>query len=407
MNEQIKKNKSKTFFFLAYRALSYDFFLYFAIDTMYMSQVQGMSFSTISLLVTIYALSYIVFSIPAVKFVRWIGTANASRLGTASLLISIVLAFFAPWSIFVSKVFYAFGLVLKHVAEPKILKDNLKMYGFSEKYGKYNGLSQFIFALVDGITCIAAGFLFTIWPYAPLIICAFLVAVALVMSIFVKNEKEIYKKENGLPPHNTNIEKWEYIKLFKYHTTWLLLLFSMLFFGVMYCGTDILKMTYQDVGFSALTIAISIGIVKIIRSFITLGFSNIYNKLKFNAIYIVISFITVAFLCIGLGGMFLSGWPALIVMIIGSILLYVARDLYDTTRIDFVMNSNHLTKRQSLLSITNIGNYLGRMFMSLALTGILAKLSPAIANLILIGSTILFVITISLLLDRKRKVNKY
>ena len=88
--------------------------------------VKNMSFSTISLLVTVFALCYIILSFFAPKIVQWIGTANSSRLGVLLMLISMVLVFFDPWVIFVSRAFYAASLCLKNVAEPKILKETSK-----------------------------------------------------------------------------------------------------------------------------------------------------------------------------------------------------------------------------------------------------------------------------------------
>ncbi len=406
MNSQIRKNKSKTFFYLLYKGLSGDYFFYFAIDTMYLSQVKLMSFSSISLLITVFALCYIVVSIPMVHIVKWLGTSNASRIGTLMFLISVVMLFFDPWVIFVSRFFYATGISMKQIAEPKILKDNLKMYGLGDNYARYNSYSKFVYSIVDAATCIAAGFLFNVYVYAPIIMCGAILLITFVMSLFVKNEKEAYKKEHFIE-HSSSAHKHEYLHLFKYHTTWLLLFFAALFFGLIACGTDINKMVFQEIGFSSLTIAIAACLIRVVKALGSLGFGPIYKKLKFSSIYLVIAIISVGMLAIGLGGLFLEGTTALVIIGIGSALLYTSLDWFDLIRVDFVMNSQGLTKRQSLLSITNIGMYGGRLVISLALSGILSTQLASTANLILVGCIIPFALIISLFLSRKRKINKY
>lgn len=405
--ELVKKNKRKVYFFLAYKSITIDWLLVYAIDSLYYADVKGMSFSMISLLTTVFCLSFVVAQIPSIKLVRNMGTVNASRLGTFLLFLSTIFLFFDPWAIFVAEVLSGVALSIKNLAEPKILKDNLKMYGLSENFSKYGSISRFGFSFLTAIGTFAAGYLYEFWAYAPFILASSILFISVIMSFFIKNEKEIYKRENNLPKHNVAMEKFEYIKLFKYRTTWLLLFFSMIFFALVCCPMDINKMVLQQLDFSATTITTICGIAYLIRSFATLGFSYIYTKLKFNSIHIITAFLVAGLLMMGLGGIFLNGTSALIVLGIATTLLYSTKDPFQIVREDFVMNSKGLTKRQTLLSITNIGTYLGRTIMSLIISQILLTQSAAMVDLILLASLVPFAILISLLLARKRKINKY
>lgn len=405
--ELVKKNKRKVYFFLAYKSITIDWLLVYAIDSLYYADVKGMSFSMISLLTTVFCLSFIVAQIPGVKLVRNMGTVNASRLGTFLLFISTIFLFFDPWAIFVAEVLSGVALSIKNLAEPKILKDNLKMYGLSENFSKYNSISRFGFSFLTAIGTFAAGYLYEFWAYSPFILASSILFISVIMSFFIKNEKEIYKRENNLPKHNVALEKFEYIKLFKYRTTWLLLFFSMIFFALVCCPMDINKMVFQQLDFSATTITTITGIAYLIRSFATLGFGYVYAKFKFNSIHIITTFSVAGLLMMGLGGIFLNGISALIVLGIATTLLYLTKDPFQIVREDFVMNSKGLTKRQTLLSITNIGTYLGRTIMSLIISQILITQSAAMADLIILASLVPIAVLISLLLARKRKINKY
>lgn len=405
--ELVKKNKRKSYFFIIYKAITIDWLLIYAVDSIYYAEIKGMSFSMISLLTMVFCLSFAVAQIPCIKFVRWFGTANASRLGTILLFISTLFLFFDPWAMFVAQIFSGVGLSIKNLAEPKILKDNLKMYGLSDNFAKYGAISRFGFCFLTAVGTFAAGYLYEFWPYTPFVLASSILLIAVIMSFFIQNEKELYKKANNLPKHNVSIEKFEYIKLFKYRTTWLLLFLCLFYFALVCSPVDINKMVFQELNFTTTTITTITGIACMVRAFATLGFGYVYKKFKFNSIHILTAAIIIGLLMVGLGGLYLSGTAALIVLGIGSALLYSTKDPFHIVREDFVMNSKGLTKRQTLLSITNVGTNIGRMLMSLTISQILLTQTAAMTNLIMLGALVPISIVISLLLARKRKINKY
>lgn len=406
MEATVKKNKRKALYFTIYRALTYDWFFIYAIDSIYYNEIKLMSFSMISLLVTVASLTYIIVCVPMVRVARKIGTVQSSRIGTALFLIAAIMLLFEPWTIFLSQIVFMVGLALKNSSETKILKDNLKMYGLSKDFVKYGSITQFTWAFVNTISTVCAGFLYTVWPYAPIVACTIILVIALIMSIFIHNEKEIYKKQNNLPAHEVKLEKFEFFKLFKYHTTWILLFFSMIFYGLISGSMDITKMAFQELQFTATTITIVCAIAYFLRAFTAYGFSFIYKKMRFKSIYLILAVSAGGILMIGLGGLLASGTTALIIMAVGTVLLYSSRDPYNLFRDNFVMNSNGLTKRQTLLQITYVGNYAGRLIVSFSISYILLSQTVAVTYLIILA-LVPFAILISLLLHRKQKVNKY
>lgn len=407
MDAQIKSNKRKINLLMLYQALSCDWLFIYAVDSIYLNEVLGMSFSAISLTMTVLSLAYIICQLPIVKLVRKIGTVHASRIGTLCYLLAAVLFIFDTWTVFVSFVVFAIGMAFKTPSDSKILKDNLKMYGMSTSYAKYCGYIKLLYQLLSAASCLAAGYMYQAWAYAPVVGGCVLMAAALILSIFVKNEKEEYKKANNLPAHQTQFEKFEFFKLFKYHTTWLLVIFSALFSALVSCNMDINKMAFQEIGISALSITIVNAIVRTIRAFSIFGFNTIYKKMSFNATYLILGILNAGIITLGLGGTFLSGTAALIVMSIGTVLIYISRDPFNIIREDFVMNSNGLTKRQTLLSLTNMGRYVGRLIFSLAISGLLLSQTAAVTGMILCACITPVLIIMTILLARKRKINQY
>lgn len=406
MNTSLKANKRKALLFSIYRGLTADWFFIYAIDSLFYSDVKMMSFSQISLIATIASLSYILICLPTVRLARKIGTMRSTQLATAMFLISALMMIFNPLVIFLSQPVFMFGVALKNASDPKILKDNLKMYGLSEDYPKYAGISKFVWTFVNAISTLLSGFMYDAWPYSPIVASCIVLTIMFVLSFFVKNEKEIFKRQNNMPAHNVKLEKFEIIKLFKYRTTWLLLAFSMIVFGFIAAGMDIAKLPLQELNFSTVTITTLCLIAYLVRAFVAFGFGYIYKKLRFNSIYIVISLCTVGILMMGLGGLFATGTLALIIMGSGMAMLYASRDPFNLIREDFVMNSNGLTKRQTLLQVTLIGNYLGRLIATFVVSCLLTTQTVFITLLLLL-SLAPFAIIISLLLRRKQKINKY
>lgn len=408
MEDILKKNKRKIYFYTIYKALAYDFYFFYAIDSLFYTEIINMSFSTISLVATVYAFFVMLLQIPMVRVVRKIGTVNSSRIGTLCYLMAGILTFFNIYTIFIAQLVFAIGVGLKNPSEAKLLKDNLKMYGLSENYAKYTGISKFIYSIITALATFVAGMLFEIAYYIPLILCYSFLIIASIMSIFIKNEKEIYKKQNNLPQHNTEIEKHEVFKLFKYRTTWLLVFLSIFFSAAIACSMDINKQAYQELGIASATlITIIVGIAYVFRAFSSLLFNFVYKKIKFNAIYIIIALIGSGILMLSLGSIFATGTTALIIMGIGTTLLYTSRDPYNTLKDDFVMNSKGLTKRQTLLSITNSASYLGRFALSFMISMLLLSQTVASTYLIIFSSMTPFLILFAILVSRKRKINKY
>ncbi len=406
MNESVKINKRKALLFSIYRGLTADWFFIYAIDSIFYSEVKMMSFSQISLIATIASLSYILVCLPTVRLVRKIGTVRSTQLGTALLLISAVMMVFDPIVIYISQLVFMLGVALKNSSDSKILKDNLKMYGLSKDYTKYSGISKFIWTFVNAFSTILSGFMFDFWPYSPIVASCIVMFIMLVLSFFVKNEKEAFKKTNNLPAHTVKLEKFEFIKLFKYKTTWLLLFFSIIFYGFIAGGMDVAKLPFQEMNFSTVTITTVCLIAYFLRAITAFAFGFIYEKLRFNSIYIVISLCSIGALMLGLGGILSAGTTALIIMGIGIALLYSSRDPFNLIREDFVMNSNGLTKRQTLLQITSIGTYLGRLIITLVISIVLNYQTIFTVFLLLLALTP-FCIVISVLLRRKQKINKY
>ena len=182
--------------------------------------------------------------------------------------------------------------------------------------------------------------------------------------------------------------------------------FAIFFYGFVAGGMDIAKLPFLELNFSTVTITTVCLIAYFLRAITAFAFGFIYEKLRFNSIYIVISLFTVGALLLGLGGILFTGTTALIVMAIGISLLYSSKDPFNLIREDFVMNSNGLTKRQTLLQITSIGNYLGRLIVTFSISIILNYQTIFVTILLLLVLTPLCVV-ISLLLRRKQKINKY
>lgn len=406
MNESVQANKKKALLFSIYRGLTADWFFIYAIDSIFYSDVKMMSFSQISLIATIASLSYIIVCLPTVRLVRKIGTMRSTQLATAMLLISAFMMVFNPLVIFLSQPVFMFGVALKNASDPKILKDNLKMYGLSQDYTKYASISKFIWTFVNAISTLLAGYMFDAWPYAPIVASCVVLTIMFILSFFVKNEKEIYKRQNHLPAHNVKLEKFEFFKLFKYRTTWLLLIFSMTIFGLIAAGMDIAKLPFQELNFSTVTITTVCLIAYLIRALSAFCFGFIYKKIRFNSIYIVITLCSVGVLLLGLGGLIFTGILALIIMGTGIALLYASRDPFNLIREDFVMNSNGLTKRQTLLQVTMMGTFFGR-FISTFVVSLILNTQTVFTTLLFLLVLTPICVVISILLRRKQKMNKY
>lgn len=184
--DEIEKNKKHNLrLFPFYKMLSWDLLFFYAISYLFLTEVKGFSTSNILFADAFYPLFKAMLQIPCTILIDRIG--KRSSLVVANTAVSLfVLLNIGCTSIHVlilANLFNAFGFVIKSTAEPNVLYESLPS-GSSRRtlFAKKDGFCGALFYYFDAITSIAAGFLYVINPYYPLVLCLIMTIISTLLS---------------------------------------------------------------------------------------------------------------------------------------------------------------------------------------------------------------------------------
>lgn len=304
--------------------LSSDLIFFIAINTLFLTQVKGLTSSEINLMTTIGVLISLFFYLFSHKIIKRIGNLTSIKLGTLLILIASVLFTISKHlALFIiAEILYEVSFVFKSV-DTVVLNNNLIYEHQSDKFVKIKSKATTIYSIATLITSLLAGLLFSINPYIPMIICIIICLNNFVMAHFIYEIKE----DNSKTIKNTSNK----IKFNKIIIT-TIIVYGLLYGTVAVCQTnDKLFMQYKLQEFmqiSNISLALSfiLFLSRISRLFSNIFFIHIYDKLKNKIIYLInILLITSVSLFIT-GHIQTNPKAGIILMSIGFLLLLALRD---------------------------------------------------------------------------------
>lgn len=195
---KMRKNNMKLY--PMYRIVGADWIFFYGVKVLFLTQVKNISPANIVLAGSIYAFSYIVFQIFSMILVEKIGKKRSIVLGQTLKFIAMLIIIYCPnfWWLLASSVFKAAGNCLKAISESTLLNASIpttKRKGdiFSKIDGK--GYSKYCF--FGATSLLISGFLYSINPYIPIILCLIVNFLAIAISAnFVDIEKITSNTEN-------------------------------------------------------------------------------------------------------------------------------------------------------------------------------------------------------------------
>ena len=203
IKENAKKRKNIKLFPI-YKMLSWDLLFFYAIIFLYLVQVKKLTASQVLLADAMYNIAIIMSLLPSGKIVDKIGKKNSVIIANICVSISILIIILMNnfYHLIIAYAVMAFGYSIKGIAENIILYDSLPN---GKRRGKLfsiiDGKSSSYFYYIDAISAITTGFLYTINPNVPLILCLIMCIISTILAFKFKHTNTIDKKQNA------NIEK--------------------------------------------------------------------------------------------------------------------------------------------------------------------------------------------------------
>ena len=189
--EEIKAKRNNAKMFPIYKMFSWDLLFFYSTQYLFYTTTKGLTPGEVLKVEAFYPLFIIIMQLPAAICADLLGRKRSLVLGNLIMALYIFLLIILPgfMGIFIANIVYAFGYSLKGIQETNILYDSTATKGWEGLYPKINGKGATAYYILDGIASLAAGYLFVINQYLPMICCLVITVISTIIAI---NFKDIY-----------------------------------------------------------------------------------------------------------------------------------------------------------------------------------------------------------------------
>lgn len=381
--------------------LSSDLIFFIAINTLFLTQVKDLTSSEINFMTTIGVLVSLFFYLFSHKIIKRIGNLTSIKLGTLLILIASILFTISKHLLLfiIAEILYEVSFVFKSV-DTVVLNNNLIYEHQSDKFVKIKSKATTIYSIATLITSLLAGFLFSINPYIPMIICIIICLNNFVMAHFIyeikeDNSKSIKNKHNRIKFNKIII------------TT--IIVYGLLYGTVAVCQTnDKLFMQYKlqefmQISNISLTLSFILFLSRISRLFSNIFFIRIYDKLKNRIIYLINIILIVSISLFIVGQIQINPIVGIILMSIGFLLLLALRDPTENVLSNILLQNTLKEDKEQIMLYFQFARRLVVFLLSSLATLVLTKHELIHLYIIIFIFTILYLFIVIKLLQLLKK----
>ena len=193
---ETNKNLKNIKLFPIYKLFAYDLLFYYAINMLFLHNIKGISIANIVLLSSIYSAFQMIFQIQSTFVVDRIGYKKCILIGnilcTTAILTYILSNSFGI--IVLGDFQMSLGFALKSVSETPFLFTVMKKEHLENNIAKVEAKGSSLYFYTEAIASIAAGYLYILNPYIPIILCTLAMLTATILSTQF-NDSDIHKKD--------------------------------------------------------------------------------------------------------------------------------------------------------------------------------------------------------------------
>ena len=373
----VEKNRNIKLFPI-YKAISWDLLFFFSIIFLYLVQVKNLSAPQVLLTEALYNIAVMIFLIPSGKIVDKIGKKNSVIIANACVSISMVIILLMSniYHLIISYTIMAFGYSIKTIAENIILYESIPN---GSKRGKIfsliDGKASSYYYYVDAITSIATGFLFTVNPHIPMVLCLVMCIISTVLSCWFQHTNTENKTKTE---HNEKVTlKEAFIHVKNSKRLLYLILFYAIFSGLLYNLSSLRSSIFKDLNLDAQYFGIIYAVLQIISGTTARYQNKVHNKFKNETLAVLGIPLTVSCIVIGLLGKLETDNFIFSVIMIMFIIQNVLKGPYRTLIVRYMNNFTNKSIRTKLATIESIAYYSITVMFSLTCSWLLERTSTA------------------------------
>lgn len=192
--EKQKMRKRNMKLFPIYKMLSWDLLFYYTINFLFLTQVKNISASEVVLTDSFYALFVMILQIPINIVIAFLGKKKSLVLGNFSLVVYITIVIFSRniYDLILANFISALGYGIKETVQIALLKESIPPSKYKNQiFSKINSKGATGYYVLNMISQIVAGYLFTINGYVPMI-CTLVILIisTLISTQFIEPNKK-------------------------------------------------------------------------------------------------------------------------------------------------------------------------------------------------------------------------
>lgn len=302
-----KKRNRKLF--VLYKFFANDLLFYYTISFLFLSNIKGLSTAEIVFAESFYPIFKLLFQFPCTIGIQKIGKKRSLLFSNLciGIYLFLVLILNTSFELILANVFCALGFVIKGIAESNFLFDSLdNTSDRQENFSKIEGKANAGFFLIDAVTALASGFLYSINPYIPMVLSCICMIIAILINCFFReiptsNNKEIVKEKftKQLKTQVTNtFSGFKYI--FKSTRLRALILFNALLVSLLILMVTLHRSILDSIGVTSKYFGIIFAIMGLIISYSSSRSVHIHEKYHNKTLSILGILLTISIIISGL-----------------------------------------------------------------------------------------------------------
>ena len=395
--QKMRKNNMKIF--PIYKKIGWDYLFFYTIDFLFLTQVKNISAADVVLKGTFYSIFSIILQVPASIIVEFLGRKNSLILGNVLNCFYMVIIMLSRnlgdliFAEFISAISYA----IKNVAEPSLLNESIPPSKYkSNIYSKINSKGTSGYYLINALSKIIAGYLFTINGYLP-IICSFSVLIIVsILSIWfiepIKKHKRNINEVLGKKELKDLQKGFSYV--LKSNRLKAILLCASLISPLLIILNTYHVSLLQDLKISAVTIGITAALGSYISAHASKRQEQIHNKLKNKTMMTIALMLSISTLIAGISGLKAGeNTVLLIVVFIANMIYNFCQGIYETIIYKYLRNFSNKDIDTKIFAAKNVFSNFGRVLGGFFAAFLLDKMKTTYCMIIIgIIFTILYIL---------------
>jgi len=192
--EKQKMRKRNMKLFPIYKMLSWDLLFFYTINFLFLTQVKNISAAEVVLTDSFYALFVMILQIPINIIIAFLGKKKSLVLGNFTLVVYITIVIFSRniYDLILANFISALGYGIKETVQVALLKESIPPSKYKNQiFSKINSKGATGYYVLNMISQIVAGYLFTINGYVPMICTLVILIIATLISTqFIEPNKK-------------------------------------------------------------------------------------------------------------------------------------------------------------------------------------------------------------------------